>query len=320
MTKHKSKTTSIDPTALTAAALKACKCAADYHRLGTTSDEDVFKSAWNTLPADEQNRITHIINTNTQPDPQTIADEMSACGSRIELQAIKASYGDASVKSAWQLLPAAERDRLKKICYEQQAEETVTQPGGFDQQAQLQPQLSTTKASLIDLSSELKQLDNLLDSIDGDIPVDLQYAVDELLAQKEQTHEILMEKIDNYCGLIQSRLMWATARKAEADRLAKLAESDMKTVDFLKSRLKAHLEATDQKKLRTKRFNISVRTAGGKQGLRLNVENPKDLPQRFQRVIIEPNNTALREALEGDDPEAKELAFFAERTTYVAIN
>jgi len=37
-------------------------------------------------------------------------------------------------------------------------------------------------------------------------------------------------------------------------------------------------------------------------------------------VIIEPDNTALREALEASDPEAKEVAYFAERTTYLAIN
>ncbi len=78
---------------------------------------------------------------------------------------------------------------------------------------------------------------------------------------------------------------------------SKLIESDQKTIDFLKGRLKAHLEATEQNKVRTKRFNISVRTAGGKQALKLNLENPLELPERFQRVIIEPDNTALREAL-----------------------
>ena len=120
--------------------------------------------------------------------------------------------------------------------------------------------------------------------------------------------------------LIQSRLMWAAARKAEADRLAKLSERDVKTVEFLKARLKAHLEVTDQNKVRTKRFNIGIRTAGGKQPVRLHVENPKDLPQRFQRIIVEPDNTALREALEADEPEAKEVAYFVERTTYIAIS
>ena len=63
-----------------------------------------------------------------------------------------------------------------------------------------------------------------------------------------------------------------------------------------------------------------MKTAGGKQALKLNLENPKDLPERFQRIIIEPDNTALRSALEADDSEAKEVAYFAERTTYLAIN
>ena len=63
-----------------------------------------------------------------------------------------------------------------------------------------------------------------------------------------------------------------------------------------------------------------MRTAGGKQSLRLNLENPKELPERFQRVIVEPDNTALRKALEADDPEAKEVAYFAQRTTYLSIS
>jgi len=37
-------------------------------------------------------------------------------------------------------------------------------------------------------------------------------------------------------------------------------------------------------------------------------------------VIVEADNTALREALEASDSEAKEVAYFAERTTYIAIN
>lgn len=151
----------------------------------------------------------------------------------------------------------------------------------------------------------------MLDTIEGDIPPDLQQAVDELLSQHEQTHDQLIQKLDNYAALIQSRAYWAATRKAEAERLSKLIESDQRAIDFLKGRLKAHLEATEQKKVRTKRFNIGVRTAGGKQGLKLNFENPKDLPERFQRVIVEADNTAIREALEVGDPEAKEVAYFA---------
>ncbi len=79
----------------------------------------------------------------------------------------------------------------------------------------------------------------------------MRHNLDELLAQREQTQEAVLEKLDNYAALIQSRVYWAATRKAEAERLAKLAETDARLVDFLKGRLKAYLEATEQKQLRT---------------------------------------------------------------------
>ena len=105
------------------------------------------------------------------------------------------------------------------------------------------PEPKPKPKTLIELTADFQQLDAILDTIEGDIPPDLQQAVDELLSQREQTHEQLLEKVDNYAALIQSRAYWAATRKAELERLSKLIESDQKAIDFLKGRLKAHLEA-----------------------------------------------------------------------------
>jgi len=313
-----SKSNSIDPVKVCTFALKQVRCAADYNRISTANTPETLTAAWSLLSVAEQQRITDIVNNNAQPDRQSIADELIACGTALELKQVKSEYGDL-VKQVWKLLPQSERDRIKQLCSEESQPEPKPQVEPEPQpKPELQPKLK--KLTLIELTADLQQLDAMLDTIDSDIPVDLQQAVDELLTQREQTHEQLLEKIDNYAALIQSRAYWAATRKAELERLSKLIESDQKTIDFLKGRLKAYLESTDQKKVRTQRFNISVRTKGGKQGVRLNLENPKDLPERFQRVIIEPDNTALRSALEASDPEAKEVAYFAERTTYLAIN
>ncbi len=329
MTQRKpAKTNSIDPVKVCVLALRKIKCAADFHRIGNANSQEVMNAAWSQLTSDEQQQITQIIDTNKPADPKTIADELIACGSLLEFKALKSQHGDAAIRQAWQelkLFQPAEIDRIKAICensatYLQPSPQPQPQP---EPETQLKPELQSTikKPTLIELTDELKQLDNLLDTIDGhNIPVELQTTVDELLAQRNATQEAMLEKLDNYAALIQSRAYWAATRKAELERLSKLIEADQKAIDFLKGRLKAHLEVTEQKKIRTKRFNIGVRIAGGKQGLKLNVENPKDLPERFQRVIIEADNIALREALEADDPEAKEVAYFAERTTYLAIN
>jgi len=314
MTQRKSTTKPqlIDPVKVCTLALKQVKCAADYNRIGTANSPETLTTAWNLLAESEQQRITDLLNNNAQPDPQTLADELIAYESALELKRVKSEYGDL-VKQAWKLLSQPERDRIKALC-DTQAQpqlEPETQPA-----PEPAPKPKPKPKTLIELTADLQQLDTMLDTIEGDIPPDLQQAVDELLSQRNATQEAMLEKVDNYAALIQSRAYWAATRKAELERLSKLIESDQKAIDFLKGRLKAHLEVTEQKKVRTKRFNISVKTAGGKQGLRLNLENPKDLPERFQRVIVEPDNTALREALEADDPEAKEVAYFAERTTY----
>ena len=109
----------------------------------------------------------------------------------------------------------------------------------------------------------------------------------------------------------------ATARKTESDRLAKLAETDFKTVDFLKARLKQHLETTDQRKLRTKRYNISVVANGGKAPLKLDNTAVADLPERFQRVQVEPDREAIRSALEAG--EELEFAYIAQRENHLRI-
>lgn len=113
------KTTKIDPVAVTAAALRACKCAADYHTVEGATDSDTMNEAWATLNGIDRTRLTEIIKKAVKPKPQDIADELAACGTLIQLQAIKSAYGDLAVKTAWKLLPQQERDRITTICQNQ---------------------------------------------------------------------------------------------------------------------------------------------------------------------------------------------------------
>lgn len=318
------KLNQIDPVQVCTLALKQVKRAADFHCIGNANSTEIMTAAWEQLDANEQQRITDLVNNNAQLDPQVLVNELRACGVALEFKRIKAEYGDMAVKAAWKLLPQSERDRIKAICEgepqpatETQPEPVVENPEAYLVERSLQPEPLTRKSTLIELSAELEQIDSLLDTIDADIPKDLQTAVDELLAQREATHEALLEKLDNYCGLIQSRLMWAATRKAEADRLAKLAEFDIKAVEFLKGRLKAHLEATEQQKLRTKRFNIALCANGGKAPLRFDSTPPEQLPERFKRIIVEPDKEAIRTALEAG--EELSFVYLAERESHLRI-
>ena len=206
--KPSTKPQPIDPVKVCTLALKQAKCVADYNRIGTANSPETLTSAWNLLAESEQQRITDILNNDVQPKPQAIADELIACGSALELKRLKSEYGDA-VKVAWKLLPESERDRIKQLCAESQ-QEPQPQP---EPEPQPKPELQSKfkKHTLIELTAELQQLDELLETIDGDnIPVELQTAVDGMLDQREQTYDQLMDKLDNYAALIQSRAYWAT--------------------------------------------------------------------------------------------------------------
>jgi len=60
----------LDPISLCHGALKAVKVAADYHRLGNTTEPATLLAAWNKLSESEQQRIIQIVNCNAQPDTQ----------------------------------------------------------------------------------------------------------------------------------------------------------------------------------------------------------------------------------------------------------
>ena len=171
--------------------------------------------------------------------------------------------------------------------------------------------------TLLNLDAHLSRLNEIIDEIEDQIPAELAQAFEEILLERDETQEQYLTKLDNIAALIQNRKLWVEVRKAEAQRLAKLAQSDSKTVDWLTDYLKRHLEAKGYKKLRTKRFNLSVCANGGKPPLTLDNIDPKQLPQRFQKVTVEADKKAIREALEAG--EFLSFAQFAEKGTHLRV-
>ncbi len=88
--KLSAKPNQIDSTKVCTLALKQVKCAADYHRIGSANSTEILTAAWEQLTTDEQQHIADLINSNVQPAPQSLADELMACGAAIELKRIKA--------------------------------------------------------------------------------------------------------------------------------------------------------------------------------------------------------------------------------------
>ena len=182
--------------------------------------------------------------------------------------------------------------------------------------------MSEVKASykLYEISDKLEELNNLIDKIDGvDIPAEIAEIYNNILAEAEQTKNDFADKIDGILCLIQSRKKWLRISKEEAERLQKLIKKDENTIKFLTDYLLRHLEAQEVTKLRTNKFNLTVANNGGKLPIWIESKvNPKDLPKKYQSIIVEINKNAVRFALEqGEDLE---FAGFSERGKHLRIS
>ena len=172
---------------------------------------------------------------------------------------------------------------------------------------------------LFELTEKLADLEETIESLDGcDIPADLHQYFLELLAEAESTNEQFLDKVDGILSLIQSRKYWLEVRKNEQKRLNTLVKRDEKTVEWLQEYLKHHLEKLEIKKLRTNKFNVTVRKASIAP-LNLLEEDATKYPKQYQKVTVEVDRKTLKNAVKEGDEEALKFAQLAEKSTYLSI-
>lgn len=181
------------------------------------------------------------------------------------------------------------------------------QPASQEVEAQRQTR------SLFSISDDLEKLHELLDESGDDIQQQ------ELIAQWfEQLETERDRKLDDYCALISEIVARAEVRKTEAKRLMELAATDENKARLLKERLKWFLETHNFKTLETPRYRLLVAKNGGKTPVILKDGlTPTQLPERFQKVSIDLNTTAIREALEAG--ENLDFAQLGDRGTSLRI-
>lgn len=172
---------------------------------------------------------------------------------------------------------------------------------------------------LYQLSERIQEIEDCIESIEGvDIPAELHEDYLAMLEELEQTKEDFEDKIDNILSLIQSRKSWLEIRKSEVKRLQELVKRDETTIDWLTKYLKEHLERRDIKKLRTKRFNLSIRKASI-EPLILRYEEAENYPKKYQKVTIEIDKKQLKEDIKNGDETALKYAKLGEKSTYISI-
>lgn len=179
----------------------------------------------------------------------------------------------------------------------------------------LTPQNEPAKSkTLFSISDEISQLNTLLDELEAD-DAESEKLLTEFL---EQVGEERDHKLDNYSALIAELEARAAVRKEEAKRLAQLAAKDEKRAEMLKERLKWFFSVNNIKKLETNRYQLSLVKNGGKPPVILDESiSPTELPKQFQKLNVEADKTAIREALLAG--EELDFAHLGDRGTSIRI-
>ena len=310
MATRKTSTQKVDPVSIAALAMRHVRNVTAYNRIVAANSSEVIAAAWSQLSPVDQDWITKICNESPEPDISAIADEIVNCGTYLELQAIKSEYGESIVKQAWLTIPIPERTRIKALCDNVQKVEEPTPMTELPATYHVEPAKSRT---LFGISHDLEKLNDLLDESNDDAEQQ------QLIAQWFETlGDERDRKLDGYAALITEMLARAEVRKAEAKRLTELAASDENRAKLLRDRLKWFFQAHNLKSINTARYRLLVATNGGKQPLIIDESVPvTQLPEQFQRVSIDPDTAAIRDALERG--EKLGFAQLAERGTSLRI-
>ncbi len=176
----------------------------------------------------------------------------------------------------------------------------------------MQINTNTTMRTLFDISTDLEKLSELLDDCDD---TEQQEVISNWLESIGNERD---KKVDGYAALIAEIEARADIRLQEAKRLTELANSDKAKVKLLKERLKWFFALHNLKKLETARYKLSLAANGGRAPLVIrDYILATELPEHFQRVTVEPNTAAIREALEAG--EELDFARLGERGTSIRI-
>lgn len=169
--------------------------------------------------------------------------------------------------------------------------------------------------TLLDIGRDLEALDRLIEEREGDITDPEVEATITAWFDDLADHEAV--KLDRYAGLIASLEGESAVCRAEAARLQKAANSRESRVAWLKARMKAHLEATGRRSVKTSLGRtVSVQANGGDPPLLIDVP-VEALPSRFQAIEFKTNRAAIKDALKAG--ESLDFARFGEPGTHLRI-
>ncbi len=160
--------------------------------------------------------------------------------------------------------------------------------------------------SLYDLTNDYLTLMEYADSTDPD---DEQVFIDTL----EGLMGAVEAKVDSYAAVMSHMEAHEALLKKEIDRLTEKMTAIENNRKRMKDSLYAAMVAMDKRKITTDLHTFAIQKNGGKQPLIISGE----VPDKFQKVIYEPDKNLIRKALE--DGEKLDFAFLEERGEHLVI-
>lgn len=151
--------------------------------------------------------------------------------------------------------------------------------------------------TLFGIGDDLLALEQLIEECEGDISdPKADAAITAWLSEIGASQAL---KVDGYINLIKRWDMQRAAAKAEAEQYRKMAQVRENRIDRLKQRLKEHMEQTHQVKIETiSGRTVAIQNNGGVVPMEVSpYVDPKLIPQRFQRVVVELDTQLVRAAL-----------------------
>lgn len=156
--------------------------------------------------------------------------------------------------------------------------------------------------SLLALVEDARKLAEIVDRFAEDHEGDLTDLDPQLEWWFRENDEAISDKIDKFVSVIREFEARADARENEAARLRLLASADDRKRDRLMGYLKMCMDRTGTTKFSGLRHEVRVVRNGGALPLKFSEGLvAQHMPERFQRITVGFNNTAIRDALEAGE-------------------
>lgn len=142
--------------------------------------------------------------------------------------------------------------------------------------------------TLYELTEEARELQDMIE----------EYPPETFSDTIESLQLMIEDKADDYAKVNLNINNEITALKAEEERLSTRRKGLERNQIRLLSALKEAIKALGKTKIKTEKFTYSVSKNGGLQPI--NVDGEK-LPDKYKKVIVEPDNDRIREAIKAGE-------------------